>query len=267
MSDHDQSKTKVAVLSLLPIVLLFVADYWLLLVKPFGESIISHFAIAVLAAQLICQVIFLRGEICNGQRSRLSRWNLYFLIFWLGWLLITCFQIKVYLPIRLAYCCGAGLTLTTWQQPKEEQLRRGVLWLGVIVGCIGLLLAVIPVFLFQMTISLTFNPLLQVVLGIGLAYWGLLVSRNRLHGLMDLLSYFALIGLVASSVMAMVSLVIMYLDHHTMAWDPFHLSCYFIAHLLLLAIWSYPIVKRTKPNYWSLVAIILLAGFSPILLF
>lgn len=267
MSEHQQAKGSVIALSVLPIVLLILADYVLLLAKPIGESIISHLLIAVLSAQLIIQIIFLRGEICNGQRSRLSRWNLYFVIFWLGWLLVTCFQVKVYLPIRLAYCCGLVLTLSTWQQPKEEQLRRGILWLGLIVAVIGLLLALIPVFLVPISVGLTFNPLLQVVLGIGLAYWGLLVSRNRLHGLMDLLPYFALIGLVASSVFAMVSVAIVYLEQHTTIWQPFHISCYFIAHLLLLAAWSYPIIRRNKPHYGLLALIILLSGFSPLLLF
>ncbi|MFC0323204.1 hypothetical protein ACFFHT_06475 [Gallibacterium melopsittaci] len=267
MSDHQQSKVEVVALSLAPILFLFIADYAFLLVKPFGEVIISHLMIAVLSAQLICQLIFLRGEICNGQRSRLSRWNLYFLIFWLGWLLLTCFQVKVYLPVRLAYICGVVLTLTTWRQPKEEQLRQGVLWLGSIAGGIGLLLALIPLFLLPITQSLTFNPLLQIVFGIGLAYWGLLVSRNRLHGLMALLPYFVLIILVASDVFAFVTILILYLDQQMMVWKPFHLSCYFIIHLLLLAIWSYPILKKTKPNYWLLMVNFLLSGITPILLF
>lgn len=267
MSEHQQSKLSVIMLSSLPILLLFAADYLLLMAKPLGESIISHLIIAVLSAQLICQIIFLRGEICNGQRSRLSRWNLYFGIFWLAWFLVTCFQVEVYLPIRFAYCCGLVLTFTTWQQPKEETLRRGILWLGAIIGVIGLILALIPIFLLPISRSLTFNPLLQVMLGIGLAYWGLLVSRNRLHGLMDLLPYFALIALVASSVMAMVSIAIVYFEQHVVLWQPFRLSCYFVAHLLLLALWCYPILRRTKPTYWLLVLIILLASMLPLMLF
>ncbi|MFC0308134.1 hypothetical protein ACFFHK_00205 [Gallibacterium trehalosifermentans] len=267
MSDHQQSKRNVIALSILPIVLLFLAEYILLLAKPFGQSIISHLTIAVLSAQLICQIIFLCGEICNGQRSRLSYWNLYFLIFWGGWLLLTCFQVKVYLPIRLAYACGAILTLTTWRQPKEEQLRRGILWLGMIAGGIGLLLALIPLFLLPMTESLTFNPLLQLVFCIGLAYWGLLVSRNRLDRLIDLLPYFTLIALVASSVFVLVSLSILYLDQQILSWKPFNISCYFITHLFLLVIWGYSIFKKTKMNYWLLLVGTGLSGFSPIWLF
>ncbi len=84
MSDHEQSKIKVAGLSILPIFILALADFFLLIAKPAEESIISHLLIAVLVAQMIAQLIFIKGEICNGQRSRLSRWNLYFLIFWMG---------------------------------------------------------------------------------------------------------------------------------------------------------------------------------------
>ncbi|MEH8044151.1 hypothetical protein P9107_01975 [Gallibacterium anatis] len=267
MSDHEQSKIKVAGLSILPIFILALADFFLLIAKPAGESIISHLLIAVLVAQMIAQVIFIKGEICNGQRSRLSRWNLYFLIFWVGWLLVTCFQVKVYLPIRLAYCCGLALTLTTWQQPKEEQLRRAILWLGVVMGTIGLILALIPLFLFELQTSLTFNPLLQIVAGIALAYWGLLVSRNRLNGLIEILPYLVLIALVASSVFALVAMAIIHIDGVKTDWNVLHLSFYFICHLLLLAAWAYPLIRREKAPYWLLAIIIVLAAFSPILLF
>ncbi|KGQ38214.1 hypothetical protein [Gallibacterium genomosp. 1] len=267
MSNQEESKIKVIGLSILPIFILALADFFLLMEKPVGESIISHLLIAVLVAQMISQLIFIKGEICNGQRSRLSRWNLYFLIFWGGWLLVTCFQVQVYLPIRLAYCCGLAFTLTTWQQPKEEQLRRAILWLGVVIGIIGLILALIPLFLFELQTSLTFNPLLQVVLGITLAYWGLLVSHNRLNGLIEILPYFVLIALVASSIFALVAIAIIYIDGVKIDRNILHLSFYFICHLLLLAGWAYPIIRKEKAYYWLLLIMILLSAFSPILLF
>ncbi len=90
---EQQPKFLTALASLFPVLLLLVIDIFALWLQPQSKAI-SHLALGVLTAQLICLIVFLKGEICNGQRSRLSLVNMYFAIFWVVWFLLS-FLVKL----------------------------------------------------------------------------------------------------------------------------------------------------------------------------
>lgn len=81
MSEEKTSPILTALFSLFPILLLLSTDIFTLFLSSQAKAI-SHLAFAVLIAQLCCILVFTKGQICPGQRGRLSQVNLYFVIFW-----------------------------------------------------------------------------------------------------------------------------------------------------------------------------------------
>ncbi|AWX15471.1 hypothetical protein CEP48_04475 [Mergibacter septicus] len=261
-----QDKSKNILLSLLPILLLLSADYAFLWFTPTSELIMSHFIFAVLLAQSLFQLIFFKGQLCNGQRHRLSKFNLFFLIFWIIWLILSLLQVNAFVPLRLAYCCGILLTITTWQQPKEKQLRHSVLLLGALVAGLGFILALFPLVLQNLNTTLIYNPFWQANIAIALCYWGLIVARSRLQVFISLLPLIATILLLTSAIFAAGSLFYLYLNKINIA-EPIFISGYFIGHLILLALWAIPLLQQ-KPLSLSVVLVILgIASILPILFY
>ena len=68
---EEQPKFLTALSSFFPIFLLLVIDFFAFGLQP-QPNVMSHLALSVLTAQLICLLAFIKGEICNGQRSRLA---------------------------------------------------------------------------------------------------------------------------------------------------------------------------------------------------
>lgn len=266
MSEQGASKYQVVALSLIPVLFLIAVEGFFLQQKEVGTIVMAHFAMAVLFAQLLLQIVFYKGEICNGQRSRLSRFNLYFFLFWIGWLLLTFFQVQVYIPLRLLYVTGIILTLSTFRQPKELQLRQPILLLGIFSGIIGLLLGSFTLIMLPLSFSLSYNPFLQFVLAVALAYWGLLVSRNRLQNFIQLLPLIAALLLIISAMFSAILLWFVYLNNIELTITPLALSCYFIGHILLLVVWTMTVIKRRKHSYWSLAILLGIAALLPLLL-
>lgn len=264
-SSTTQNKGRTILFSLLPILVLLITDYRYLWVTPANELIMSHFIFAVFFAQLLFQLVFYKGQLCNGQRSRLSNFNIYFLIFWGIWFILSLLQVNVFIPLRLTYICGIFLTLTTWKQPKEQQLRHSLLLLGTLVASLGIILALFPLFLSPISVSLIYNPIWQASLAIALCYWGLQLSRSRLQIFISLLPIFAVILLLLSAIFSAGILFYFYV-HDIQFIQPIDLSWYFIGHLALLLLWSLPLIRPHQLS-WITLLIILVISSSLSLLF
>ncbi len=129
MSEEKTSSILTALFSLFPILLLLSTDIFTLFLSSQAKAI-SHLAFAVLIAQLCCILVFTKGQICPGQRGRLSQVNLYFVIFWGIWLLLSLFSNYHFILTDMLSLCGIAVAIAIWQQPEEAKLRRSICFLS-----------------------------------------------------------------------------------------------------------------------------------------
>lgn len=119
----EQSKKHTALLSFLPVLLLIGIDFFCNFTS--STKAISHLSLAVLVTQLLCILVFAKGEICNGQRFRLVKVNLYFLIYWGLWLFISLFSNYHYVLTDIVCLCGIALTLAVGNN-LNLQMRKSI---------------------------------------------------------------------------------------------------------------------------------------------
>ena len=115
---EEQPKFLTALSSFFPVFLLLVIDLFALWLQPPSNEM-SHLALGVLTAQLICLIAFIKGEICNGQRSRLGWVNLYLGLFWVAWLLFSLGTSYHHVFMDLVCLCGLAMGIIIWKQPFE----------------------------------------------------------------------------------------------------------------------------------------------------
>lgn len=263
MSEQKTFPFLTALSALLPLLFLLAIDLTAMLEGYSFFRAISHFSFAIFTAQLICQVVFWRGDICNGQRSRLVQLNFVFALFWAIWFLASLFSNYHYILMDIMAVCGIIATISVWGQPQQQSLRNNLLVIGLTAIVLGML---IYLWLFTLLPSLSrlqFSPFSQWVTGIILAYILLLMAKNRLQNFIALLPLLAILGLIANALWA---LGVLFLYQNELAQVMWYYSLYFILHLLLLGCWAYPIWYKTKLNYILLLFMLELSVCLPILL-
>ena len=66
---HDETNPKLTALqSFLPLIILLGLDYFGATLN--GNALLSQYGLAIFAAEILLLIVFTKGEICNGQRSR-----------------------------------------------------------------------------------------------------------------------------------------------------------------------------------------------------
>lgn len=258
---EQQSKFFTALSSLFPIGLLLVIDIFALWLQPQSKAI-SHLALGVLTAQLICQIVFIKGEICHGQRSRLSRMNLYFVLFWLVWFLLSFWSNYHYILTDFVSLCGLAMALTTWKQPTETELRNGLLKMGGLIGILGVICYGLT--LFDGVNLIQFNPVAQILSGIILADLALVISRNRLQGFIALLTLAMIAFLALNALFVSVNLFYFYQKSVVLFSNEFALLLYLLLHLVAAAILALHVFKKWALSYNSLVILLLITGSLPL---
>ncbi|PJG82587.1 hypothetical protein [Caviibacterium pharyngocola] len=249
-------------LSLLPIMLLAAVDIFALYLQPYAKAL-PHLSVAVLIAQLLCIVVFVKGEICNGQRARLIKANLYCLAYWIVWLILSLFSTYHYILTDIVCLCGIMLTIAIWQQPQDELMRRSILILGALLGGLGI---VTYFFLFMDIPPLNFlqyNFFAQLISGILLAHLLLLIARNRLQG------FIALLPLAAAATLFINALVVLgllvYAQSSAVIFsNELAVSLYFLLHLVCAAILAIFIFRKWTFDYYSLFLLLFISASFPL---
>ncbi|WP_109079388.1 hypothetical protein [Aggregatibacter kilianii] len=260
MSDQ-QSKFLTALSSLAPILFLLVIDIFALWLQPQSKAI-SHLALGVLTAQLICLIVFIKGEICNGQRSRLSRVNLYFALFWLVWFLLSFWSNYHYILTDFVSLCGFAMAFATWKQPQEEELRSSLLKMSGLIGLLGVICY--AMILFDEVSLIQFNPLAQILLGIILANLALVISRNRLQHFIALLILCMVAFLALNAIFVATGLFYLYQQSAVVFANEFALLLYFVLHFAVAAILMLHVFKKWTLSYNTLFILLLIAVSLPV---
>ncbi|MDG6896042.1 hypothetical protein [Volucribacter amazonae] len=263
MSEQKTFPFLTALYALLPIVFLLVIDITAMFEGHSFFRAISHFSLAIFTAQFLCQMVFLRGEICPGQRGRLVQLNFVFALFWGIWFCLSLFSNYHYILMDIMAICGIIACITVWGQPPQEKVRHSLLLMGMLALCLGVgiyfwLLTYLPPITW-----LQFSPFSQLVIGVILAYLLLILSKNRLQNFIALLPLIAIFALIANAIAGL----IMLLNYQQQLTDVmFYYSLYFGLHLLLLLFWAYPIWYSKKLNYIALLFMLEMGFCLPILM-
>ena len=263
MSDEKTSKISTALLSLFPVGLLLIIDIYTMFLQPQGKAV-SHLAFGVLTAQLLCCLVFIKGEICNGQRSRLIQAQQYFAVFWLVWFVLSLFSNYHYVLTDMICVCGIIMLIASQAQPAEESVRKSVLTMSALCGVIGLFCYVLMLIEIPMLVWVQYNLFAQVLLGIILANLALIISSNRLQGFIDLLPLCMAIVLLLNAIAVLSILVNEHLASALVFFNDFAFILYFVLHLLVAAILAAHIFRRVKLSYQALMILLVISASLPL---
>ena len=268
MSDEKTAKNLTALFSLLPLGLLLIIDLYAMWLQPLGKAL-SHLAFGVLVAQLLCSLVFLKGDICNGQRGRLSEVHTYFALFWAVWFFLSLFSNYHYVLTDLICLCGMVMVFSAWRQPNEPEMRVGVLKIGVAAGAIGTICYVLMLLDAPSLAWIQYNFAAQALTGIVLANLALVISRNRLQGFFALLPLLMIIVLLINAIAVLSILAI----HHFSVVDgqsavvfsnDFAFILYFALHLVIAAILAVHIFRKIKLEYPVLMILLTISASLPL---
>ncbi|MFD1806376.1 hypothetical protein ACFSAV_08370 [Pasteurella oralis] len=261
MSEQKKSPLLTALLSLFPLILILSIDLFAMFLQSQAKAI-SHFAFGVLMAQLISVLVFMKGQICPGQRERLSQVNGYFSLFWGLWFLISFFSNYHFILTDMISLCGIAVVLATWHQPQDNQLRRSMLIIASLMGGLGCLCYLLIFTEVSMLSFIQYNLFAQGLLGIILANLALVVARNRLQGLIALFPLFMLVMLFFNALSGLG--VLIYSSSTVSFANELAWILYFSLHLVIAFIIAVHIFKQWKLSYNTLAILLLMAASLPL---
>ncbi|MCW9709314.1 hypothetical protein L5B71_00185 [Avibacterium sp. 21-586] len=248
---ENQSRLTSFIICFLPLLFLISIDSFALYLEGISNAI-SHFSLAVFCAQFLVVLVCYKGELCNGQRSRLINVNNYFLIYWLFWLIISLFSNYHYVLTDMICLCGIGSTLAIYFQSGEYQSRRSILFFAILFIALGLFVCAFVFWQLPWVALLSYSPFVQLLLGIIMANLVLVISNSRLHIFMSLLPLMMIIGLFLSSVFS-VLLIYLAIKNEVFFSNQLALLLYFLLHLVLVIIIAIPIMTKSKFSYQTLL--------------
>ncbi|MCW9698497.1 hypothetical protein [Avibacterium sp. 20-129] len=259
---ESRSQSLTFILSAIPLCLLLLLDNFALYLQGQPKAI-SHLSLAVLTAQLVCLLVFYKGQICNGQRSRLVAVNGYLFVYWGYWLLLSVCSNHHYVLTDMVSLCGIGLSLAIWFQPADMQLRKAILVFASLFGVLGVVVYGLIFLQLPWLALLPYNFFGQCFIGIILANLFLVIAKNRLQSFIALLPLAMMIFLLLNGVL---STLLIYFAHQSAVIFPnkFALALYFFLHLVLVAMIALPILTKTKFSYQTLLLLFFIALSLPI---
>lgn len=198
--DHDsEKKYDVATHALVPMLLMLFIEMSLnFYAAPQNAIFLSPYLLAFLIASLISFFVLWKAEICPGQTGRLTFVLKFFLVFAMGHLLYVIGFTPKYVPLTLASIAAVMLPIIYWRLPEDEKLYNTVMYCGFGIAGIGILLYLLVYWVEIPSIfnGVRANNFAQLLLGILLAGWYLMLAKSRLEGFFKLLVLLALVALV-----------------------------------------------------------------------
>lgn len=167
----------------------------------------------------------------SRQRGRLSQVNLYFVIFWGIWLLLSLFSNYHFILTDMLSLCGIAVAIAIWQQPEEAKLRRSMLFIASLIGGVGCLCYCLMFIEIPPRYWGQYSLFAQVLVGIILANLALVISRNRLQGFIGLLPFLMLIALLLNAI-SVLSLLL-YFSSAVYFVNQLAFVLYFVLHLVI----------------------------------
>lgn len=198
--DHNSpSKLEIATHAMLPMVLMLFIEMALnFYAAPANSIFISPYLLAFFVTALISFVVLWKGEICRGQTSRLTFILPFLLIFAVGNFIYSIGFTPKHNPMAISGIATIFSCLVYFRLPEDEKLYNTLMYCGLAITSIGAIqyLAIYWFELPSLFNGIRANNFAQVLLGILLAGWYLMLAKSRLEVFLKLLVKIALIVLV-----------------------------------------------------------------------
>ncbi|OOF67609.1 hypothetical protein [Rodentibacter caecimuris] len=262
MSEQQSALLKV-IFPLLTVTLLTALDFFMLS-QQMQNKALPHLAVGILVAQLLTILIFLRGEICPGQRGRLIRVHHYLALYWAFWFIASFFSTYHYVLTDMLCICGLSVCYSVWKQPQQLEARQGFLTMAAIIGGLGIICYMILLWNLPIEVLPQFNPVAQVLIGIVLANIMLISARSRLQNWMALFPLFIIFLLVINALVVLLYLIFAIGQSAVGLEIVLVYGIYFGSHLMIAAVLILHSWKQWKLNYNSLLILLFISACLPI---
>ncbi|MDH2925237.1 hypothetical protein EV693_1199 [Nicoletella semolina] len=206
---HSPSKLEIATHSILPLSLMLFAEMFLNHFSSIPNTIfISPYLLAFFITCIILFIVLLKGQICLGQRNRLLAILPLLSFFALGNFAYTLGFTPKHSPMLLACAASLLLPLLYWKLPDDEHFARIFIYCGLGIASVGTIQYLL-IYWFELPSlfnGIRANNFAQLLLGILLAGWYLVLAKSRLEGFLKLLALSALFAIILNYVWTIIVL-------------------------------------------------------------
>lgn len=203
-AEHDKTtKFETALHASLPMLLMLfmqmALNYYF---APHNAIFLSPYLLSFVTLNVISIVVLLKGQICPGQKGRLLFVLAFTGLFAVGNFLYTVGFTPKHSPLVVASVATLLFTLIYWKLPEQENLYRTMLYCGLAIGAISAIqyLAVYWLEIPSLFNGIRANNFAQLLCGVLLSGWYLMLAKSRLEGFLKLLVKVALLLLVVNYV-------------------------------------------------------------------
>lgn len=193
------SKLEIITFAILPVTLMVFIEMLLNYVAaPMNSIFISPYLLAFFVTTIIMFIVLLKGQICAGQYGRLIYILPFVVVFSIGNFLYTLGFTPKHIPMIISMLTSLFIPFFYWKMPEDQKLYRTMIYLGLAIAFIGVLqyLIIYWIELPSLFNGIRANNFAQLMLGVLLAGWYLIIAKSRLEGFLKLLVLVALILLV-----------------------------------------------------------------------
>lgn len=196
---NPNAKLEIATHAILPLVLmLFIQMLLNHFSAPQNAIFISPYLLAFFITTIISFIVLWKGQICPGQQGRLAYILPFLLLFALGNFLYSVGFTPRHSPAFIPMVASIFLPFIYWKLPDEERLRQTVIYCGFAIAGIGVF-QYLAIYWFEIPSlfnGIRSNNFAQLLLGILLSGWYLVLAKSRLEGFLKLLVLLALVALI-----------------------------------------------------------------------
>lgn len=251
---HDTpSKWETTTHALLPMVLMLFIQ---MLANHYGSPahsiFLSPYLIAFFTAAMLAYVVLWKGQICRGQKGRLTSVLPFLAVFALGNFFYTAFFTPKHILLSLANLAAVFVALLYWKFPDDEAMQKMFSYLGFAMGGIGILAYSIS-YWFEVPSLLNWvrgNYFAQIQLGLLLLGWYMCLAESRLEGFLKMLVQLALIMLVLNYIWVIAILYLSLNSQPMLNVLPFLL--FFVAQFGVLALLAWLLLGKRGKNIKNL---------------
>ncbi|HHW7568186.1 TPA: hypothetical protein ACU21S_001510 [Mannheimia haemolytica] len=258
--DHDSpSKLEIATHAALPMVLMLFIEMALnFYAAPDNTIFISPYLLAFFVTSFIAILVLWKGEICRGQTSRLTFILPFLLIFAVGNFIYSIGFTPKYNPMAIASFAAILSCLIYFRLPEDETLYNTLIYCGFGIVAIGTIqyLAIYWIELPSLFNGIRANNFAQVLFGILLAGWYLMLAKSRLEVFLKLLVKSALIALILNYCW---SAFVLYQHLQIMPEMPLlSFMLYFATQFVILLMLAWLLLGKNikNPTAWSVATLL-----------
>ncbi|MDH2997468.1 hypothetical protein A1D22_07000 [Pasteurellaceae bacterium LFhippo2] len=194
--DHDTpSKLEISVYALLPVsMMLFIEMFANHYFSVPNTIFVSPYLLAFFVTCLVSFIVLWKGQICPGQKGRLTFVLPFLLVFALGNFLYSIGFTPKHSPAMVAGVASLIIPFIFWKLPNQDEIYNTVIYCGLGIVAVGII-QYLAIYWFEIPSLFNWiraNNFAQILLGILLAGWYLMLAKSRLEGFLKLLVLVAL---------------------------------------------------------------------------